>query len=410
MKKIWKIFKDLYNKKIDGRGLAIFRIAFTTVLLFEVFQLFYFRHLIFDVIPYIETYEIAVYPIFIFWIMALLFLLFGFFTKTAALVNYLLTVILLGTTSSYEYHMFYSYLTVSFLFIFLPVSKNFSLDRLILTKNTSYKPQKVSVLSYYLPVLVGIGFVYFDSVFFKLTSPLWMNGLGMWKPASMPQSVFINISPLLNLKYFMLTLGYLTFLFETIFIFTFWRKSWRVFLLTVGIGLHIGILICFPIPFFALGVSTIYLLMVPVKIWKVIFDSKIIKLLSRKLRSYLVFLIESFKSIASLHSETTPKYNSINTFRKHKIYLRFSFYGLLIITLIQLIVSFNSPLWRNSREMIMVEDTKVIKNTESAIKLMTSFTRDFLGITNHGVFMDNHFENYNHSIAIVYRSESGKNI
>lgn len=402
MKKIWKIFKDLYNKKIDGRGLGIFRIAFTTVLLFEVFQLFYFRHLIFDVIPYIETYEIAVYPIFIFWIMAILFLLFGFFTKTATLVNYLLTVILLGTTSSYEYHMFYSYLTVSFLFIFLPVSKNFSLDRLILTKNTSNKPQKVSVLSYYLPVLVGIGFVYFDSVFFKLTSPLWMNGLGMWKPASMPQSVFINISPLLNLKYFMLTLGYLTFLFETIFIFTFWRKSWRVFLLTVGIGLHIGILICFPIPFFALGVSTFYLLMVPVKIWKVIFDSKIIKLLSRKLRSYLVFLIESFKSIASLHSETTPKYISINTFHKHKIYLRFSFYGLLIITLTQLIVSFNSPLWRNSREMIMVEDTKVIKNTESAIKLMTSFTRDFLGITNHGVFMDNHFENYNHSIAIVY--------
>ena len=171
-----------------------------------------------------------------------------------------------------------------------------------------------------------------------------MNGLGMWKPASMPQSVFINISPLLNLKYFMLTLGYLTFLFETIFIFTFWRKSWRVFLLTIGICLHIGILICFPIPFFALGVSTIYLLMVPVKIWKVIFDSKIIKLLSRKLRSYLVFLIGSFKSITSLHSETTPKYNSINTFRKHKIYLRLSFFGLLIITLIQLIVSFNSPL------------------------------------------------------------------
>lgn len=172
MKKIWKIFEDLYNKKIDGRGLAIFRIAFTTVLLFEVLQLFYFRHLIFDVIPYIETYEIAVYPIFIFWIMALLFLLFGFFTKTAALVNYILTVILLGTTSSYEYHMFYSYLTVSFLFIFLPVSKNISLDRLVFTKHTSNKSQKVSVLSYYLPVLVGIGFVYFDSVFFKLTSPL----------------------------------------------------------------------------------------------------------------------------------------------------------------------------------------------------------------------------------------------
>ncbi len=410
MRNIWKIFEHLYNKKIDGRGLSIFRIAFTIILFFEVFQLFYFRHLIFDVIPYIESYEIAVYPIFIFWFLALLFLLLGFFTKTAAIINYLLTVILLGTTSSYEYHMFYSYLTVSFLFIFLPISKNFSVDRFIAFGGSSAKPQKVSILCYYLPVFIGVGFVYVDSIFFKLTSSLWMNGLGMWKPASMPQSAFMNITPLLNFKYLILALGYLTFLFETIFIFTFWRKSWRVYLLIIGIGLHLGILICFPITFFALGVSSIYLLMVPVKFWKIIFDSKVVRLISNRLNLFLIYLFESSKIFTDLLFKKDYRYNSGIIVIRNKVYKKLSFYGIIIISGIQLIVSFNSPLWKNTRELLMVEDHIVIKKTENAIKLMTSVTRDFLGITNHGVFMNSHFENYNHSIAVVYKPENGEDV
>src|SRR5690606_1157309 len=167
---------------------------------------------------------------------------------------------------------------INFLFIFLPISTTFSLDRLILKlkySNTRFRyipSQTVSVLAYYLPVLLGIGFFYFDSVFFKFTSPLWLNGLGMWLPSSLPQAILVDISPLLNIKVLVIALGYLTLAFEAIFLFTFWRKKWRVPMLIIGVGLHLGILVCFPIPFFALGVIAIYLLMIPVSFWEKIFN------------------------------------------------------------------------------------------------------------------------------------------
>src|SRR5690606_15745147 len=194
-KKLYQNFSWLYDKQIDAKGLAVFRIAFALVLLGEVIQLYYFRHLTFDKIPYLIPGEIEMWPILLFWMGALIFVILGLFTRTAAIINYILTVVVVGTISSFEYHMFYSYLIISFLFIFLPLSKTFSLDRLLLKlkySNTRFRynpPQTVSVLAYYLPLLMGIGFVYFDSLFFKYTSHLWLNGLGMWLPASMPQAV-----------------------------------------------------------------------------------------------------------------------------------------------------------------------------------------------------------------------------
>jgi predicted DCC family thiol-disulfide oxidoreductase YuxK len=278
-KRIYKKFTALYDKQIDGKGLAIFRIAFCVVLLGEVLQLFYFRHLIFDKIPYLIPGEIEMWPVLLFWIIALVFIIFGLFTRTAALINYLLSVVVIGTITSFEYHMFYSYLIINFLFIFLPISKTISLDRLLLKlkySNTQFRyhpPVTVSALSYYLPVLLGVGFFYFDSVFFKFNSKLWLTGLGLWLPSSLPQAIFANISPLLNIKYLVIGMGYLTLIFESLFLFVFWRKKWRIPTLVIGIGLHIGILICFPIPFFALGFSAIYLLMVPVKFWRNIFNT-----------------------------------------------------------------------------------------------------------------------------------------
>src|SRR5690554_1600910 len=205
-KRLYQNFSRLYDKQIDAKGLALFRIAFALVLLGEVIQLYYFRHLTFDKIPYVVPGEIEMWPVLLFWMGALIFVILGLFTRTAAIINYILSVAVIGTMSSYEYHMFYSYLIINFLFIFLPISKTFSLDRLILKlkySNTLVRynpPQTVSVLAYYLPVLLGIGFFYFDSVFFKFTSPLWLNGLGMWLPSSLPQAILVDISPLLNIK------------------------------------------------------------------------------------------------------------------------------------------------------------------------------------------------------------------
>src|SRR5690606_30428913 len=126
----------------------------------------------------------------------------------------------------YEYHMFYIYMTINFVILFVNLSRSTSLDRLIAklkfsTSRVTYEPpNNTSVLSYFVIILVGIGFVYFDSVFYKFSSPLWLNGLGVWLPASVPQITHVNTTFLLNQKWLMLFLGYLTLVFETIFIFT----------------------------------------------------------------------------------------------------------------------------------------------------------------------------------------------
>lgn len=520
-KKIYKTYKSLHDKQIDARGLAIFRIFFSLVLLGEIIQLFYFRHLVFDKIPYIVPSEFAMWPLFLFWTLAILFIIFGLFTRIAAIVNYILTVGVLGTISSFEYHMFYTYLTIGFLFILLPISKTFSLDRLLLklkysnTKFTYRPPETVSVLSYFIIILLGIGFVYFDSVFFKFTSHLWLNGLGMWLPASLPQAIFINTEPILNLEYFVIGLGYLTLVFETLFLFTFWRKKWRVPMLIIGIGLHIGILICFPIPFFALGAIMIYLLMVPVRFWEIIFAAKkksvsalkfyydaecplcnrtkiIIKHFDAK--NKIEFLTvqgnsesqPAFKEIANdalldnihsvdnkgrvyagletyikvfgniwylkplswflrfpgIHSLASRvyKYVAVNrttercteencgytppvlptndenfkilqNFTLNDIKVRTGFFLLLIACLMQLNVSYTSALTMKAKDAIGLSEFRAVKLSNKVSSGIASLiTKVFFGITHHALFMDSHFNGYNHTIAVVYITKSGKEV
>lgn len=520
MKKLRRFAEKAFDKKIDGTGLAIFRIVYSLVLFGEVMQLFYFRHLIFDKIPYILPGEIDMTPVFFFWLASIVLIIFGLFTRFAATVNYILTVVVIGTISSYEYHMFYSYLIINFLLIFLPVSRTLSIDRLLLKlkySNTRFRynpPKTVSVLSYYIPVFLGIGLVYFDSVFFKYTSHFWLKGLGLWVPSSMPQAILFDISPILNAKYLVIGLGYLTLLFETIFLFAFWRKKWRVPLLIVGVGLHLGILICYPIPFFALGVSAIYLLMVPVNCWKKIFRrnqnaKKLIRFyydgecpLCNRTRvalnhfdsgNHIEFLtvqenaakepalkdISLDRLLDDIHSvdnngriytgldtyirvlnatwylkplswilrlpgiyhlaKRIYKYVAINrtTERcteencgyvmpnlpadesKFKILTNFTlrdlkiigiYIGLISLMILQLFVTYDSPLLKIARQKIGIENNLIIKKSEKAADNVGKISSIFFGITHHGIFMDSHFNEYNHTVAVVYKSSAGEEI
>tara|TARA_R110002167_G_scaffold35735_2_gene113941 strand:- start:1001 stop:2887 length:1887 start_codon:yes stop_codon:yes gene_type:complete len=270
-----RIITRLYDKKIDASGLAIFRLCFSLVMLCEVIQLYYFRHLIYDKVPYIELSEIDYTVPLLLWMASIVFIAIGLFTRVASIVNYIFCLVFIATINSYEYHMFYVYMGVSFLFLFTSIEKVFSFDRLgLILKHSNtrvtYKPsRKTSVLNYYAYVLCGIAFVYFDSIFYKTASYNWLNGMGMWLPSSLPQITHLDSqSFLLNSKWLSLFLGYVTFVFEAVFLFTFFRKKWRLPLFIVGVGLHIGILIEFPLPWFGLGVSALYLLMVPVSFWR----------------------------------------------------------------------------------------------------------------------------------------------
>ena len=272
--------KKIYDKKIDGTGLAVFRIAYSIVLLCEISSIFYFRHLIFDKIPYLDEAEINfAIPIGI-WFFSVVFILLGFFTKFFTILNYIMSLILIGSINTFEYHVFYAYMGINFLIIFMPIAQCLSIDRLLVKlkySNTTfqyYPPKTVSQLFYFILPFVAIGLVYFDSVFFKLHSSMWLAGLGSWLPSSLPMMTHVNTSWLLNNEYLVKSIGWITIIFEAFFLFIFWRKKWRLIVFTIGQILHLGILLQFPIPWFALTLSALYLLLIPVSFWN--------RLLSRK--------------------------------------------------------------------------------------------------------------------------------
>lgn len=501
MKYLYSIIESLYNTRVSASGLALFRIFYGFVLLFEVIQLFYFRHLVFDKIPYFSPSEIDFTIPLLLWMLSILCIILGLFTRFSSVINYLFSIVFLSTISSYEYHMFYVYMGVNFLLMFVNTHQVFSFDRLIVklkysnSINLYYPERKVSVLNYYFLIFVALGFFYFDSVFFKLASPLWLKGLGVWLPSSLPHTTHINTSFLLNIKWLILGLSYFTIVFEAIFVFTFFRKKWRLPLLIIGFGLHLGILICFPIPWFALGVLAIYILMIPHKYivsFRKVFNlskqitfyydeecplcirAKIIishldffnlvefkgvqsygfkenkfKAIDKKelldniysitskgkiligvnayrfilLRIPLLFFIgilmyiPPFSFIAryvyskvALNRNTerctedncgyTPpnlpqNFNEIKLFKDLTIKdlkIKFVSFSALLLLIFQLNITFSS--------LLNVNKKNSIDSTNFMSSNLHKLTKVFLGITNHSLFQQSHFSNYNHIIAV----------
>lgn len=265
--------QHLFHKEIDAFGLSCFRIVYGLVLLCEVGQLFFFRNLIYDKIPFIDPAEINTTYGLLAWMIVLVFFVLGFYTRLTAILNYCFSIVFISGTHGYEYHMFYVYMGVNFLLVFVNVSQVNSLDRLRAKLKPAeisevYAPKTtVSVLNYYSLLLIGVGFVYFDSIFYKLGSPFWLQGLGVWLPASLLPAAYLDQTWLLNMKPLMLFLGYLTLALELVFVFLFWVPKLRIVFLFVGVGLHMGILLVFPIPWFALGMTALYILLVPARWW-----------------------------------------------------------------------------------------------------------------------------------------------
>ncbi|MBN8641861.1 MAG: DUF393 domain-containing protein [Flavobacteriales bacterium] len=265
--------KKAFNTKVDAIGLSIFRMLYSIILFCEIHQLYTFRSIIYDKESFLYKGELDVTFLFVFWFAIVICLFLGLFTRYISILNYIFSVIIFSSASHFEYHVFYAYVGINFLLMFIPISRVLSLDSLMTkVKYTSIgRPfvvnRKVLKINYIALVFVAIGLVYFDSVFHKFSNHLWQKGFGVWLPSSLPMVTWNDTSVLLNQKELMLFLGYLVLAFETVFIFLFWKKKWRIPLMLLGIFFHFGILIAYPIPWFALTFIAVYFLMMPIGFW-----------------------------------------------------------------------------------------------------------------------------------------------
>lgn len=267
-------FSHLCEKQISGTGLALFRICYSLVLLYEVITLFYFRHLIFDPVPFLERPDNSWGLVFVVWMLVAGCLLVGALTRYAAVFNYALTLVTFSSFHGFEYHWDYAMVGINLLLIFAPVSRRLSVDAWLLRRRPEWpiapapRPPTVAAIWHYAFLALGVGLVYFDSVFHKLGSDMWLRGLGLWLPASLPPIIWTKAQALLNQQWLVRAAGYIVFVFEFGFLLLVWKRRLWLPLLVLGSALHLGILILFPIPGFALGVLSVLLLLVPVGFWE----------------------------------------------------------------------------------------------------------------------------------------------
>jgi predicted DCC family thiol-disulfide oxidoreductase YuxK len=269
---------ELHSKQVPAVGIGLFRMLYGLVTFQEIIFLLYFNHLIFDPIPFIDV-EFPMVGFFLcLWGIIAGFVIVGYRYKFAIISNYIFWIAFVNFTSmqrDFDGGFDTFMIGAGFFLIFMPGDRAFSIDRLRyklsnpFTHYSCYPKPTVSALSYYLPVAICLGFLYFDSAVHKLFAEHWRNGLGSWLPATQPYYVSaIDMSCLLNNKLLQNTIGYTILIFQFTFIFFFAYRRLRIAYLLVGLGLHAGITLSFNIYPFGLGMLSFYTLLVPFKWWR----------------------------------------------------------------------------------------------------------------------------------------------
>ncbi len=268
------------QKQVPATGIALLRIFYGLITAQEILFLFYFQHLIFDPVPYLdEAYPLI--PLFLgLWLLISLCLSVGYKSSVAAIGNYVMWIIFTNFTpmqrdfdGGFDQFM----ISLGFFMIFLPINKSLSIDNLILklrysTINFRYTvSNQVSVINYYIPVAICLGFLYFDSAIHKLSAEHWRNGLGAWLPSSHPYYVSpLDTTWLLNQLWLQQLIGYAIIVFQFCFLFLCFYKIFRVPLLLIGAAIHLGITLTLNIYPFGISMLSTYVLMVPFSWWRTI--------------------------------------------------------------------------------------------------------------------------------------------
>jgi hypothetical protein len=337
-------------------GLAVFRISFSLVLLAEVVQLLRFRHLIFDPVPFLEPIRISVGALLVLWALSLVALALGILTRPAALVSYAFAVIVLGFSvgHGYSYHADTFYLLGSLLLVFMPC------DRVLSLAGWRRAPPAAVEVSggYTLALQVVLAAIYLDSFTWKIASPMWRAGLGVWVPVSQVFATYRDASALASPELFTRLLGYAVLAFEGLFPLLIWGRRSRAPLLIAGIALHAGLLFVFPIPLFSLVVISFYLGLLP----------------------------SALARARPVERDPAPAPRSVRAF-------------IAAWTLCSLLMLLQSPLWAPS----------ALSTGQGRLARLYYRANDILyglaGVQPHGVFDDTYFRDYDRQILLVFEHD-----
>ena len=269
---------DLHSKEAPATGIGLFRFLYGIVTLQEILFLLYFNHLIFDPVPYLDV-EFPMIPFFLcLWGVIATFVTLGYRYQFSIACNYIFWIIFVNfTTMQRDFDGGFDTFMIGagFFLLFMPGDRAFSIDNLRYKLSTpfrhynTYPKATVSNLAYTLPVLICLGFLYFDSAVHKLFAEHWRNGLGSWLPSTQPYYVSaLDMSFLLNNEILVKAIGYTILVFQFSFLFLYSKRQLRPIYMFIGLGMHLGITLSLNIYPFGLGMVIFYALLVPFSWWR----------------------------------------------------------------------------------------------------------------------------------------------
>lgn len=259
------------NKPESTHSFGIFRILFFLHTLFLWYYTYLYRIFEFNAFPGFAHQILSSQMMMFIWLVSIFMMLTGTLTRYSAIVNYLCVLVISEVNGRVGAATFYNDLLKmgSLLCIFLPVSKSFSMDTLmsrIATRNLL--PKHTNYLNYLWTVIITLGLMYLGAAISKMASPIWMSGLGLWLPLSLPYMMYAPISQtFVNQEYLMYALNYLVIIWELAFIFLLFYKRCHVFLIITGVIFHLLIAYYFNFPRTSIGVCFFYILLVPHSFW-----------------------------------------------------------------------------------------------------------------------------------------------
>jgi len=267
------------ERQISATGLSVFRILAGLVIFQEILYLMYFRHLVFDRVPYLEPASPVVDLSLVLWAGFALAIICGYRTRLATSANYLMWLVFVGFTPMWlDFDGGFDQMMtgVSLVLLLVPCNRALALDPLVdklrnplLGPRADTPPQTVSVLCYTLPVAGILGLLYLDAGIHKLSAEFWRNGMGAWLPPTMPYYMSpVDMSWLLDNKLAEQAIGYTLIAFQFAFLPLLWFKRFRVPLLVIGVAFHTGIILSLNIYQFGFGMLAPYALLVPFSWWR----------------------------------------------------------------------------------------------------------------------------------------------
>lgn len=184
-----------------------------------------------------------------FLVLAACFLLVGLFSRTAAILTWLLHLASVKSAVLLAYGMDDLTTIGLFYLVVSPLPDRFSLDH-ILRKATPKNPQLNGLLRRVLQIHLCI--IYFFGGIVKLVGPGWWNGDSLWRALTHPPFNVISPDVLVEWRYFFPFVGMSVWLIEIAYPLLIWSNRTRNVWLFLVIGMHVAIGVTMGMYLFAL--------------------------------------------------------------------------------------------------------------------------------------------------------------